>query len=58
MKNSLRRILGCGITALLLGLSGCATTPKTESEEEKVSTLPWNTPQKWERSAPLGGAGY
>jgi hypothetical protein len=36
----------------LLGLTGCASTDQ-QTKEEKVSELPWNTPQKWEG----GGAG-
>jgi hypothetical protein len=36
-------------------LVGCATT-KTEEDPERVSSLPWNTPEKWEHSAPMGGA--
>ncbi len=37
-----------------LGLSGCATTPKPESENN-VSTIPWNRPASWEGRGPLGG---
>lgn len=36
-------------------VGGCASTPKDEAPKQNVSTLPWNTPAKWERSAPLGG---
>ncbi len=43
------------VMAAGLLLSGCASTPKDGSEPEKVSTLPWNKPQQWEHSAPLGG---
>ena len=38
-------------------VGGCASTPKDEEPKQNVSTLPWNTPAKWERSAPLGGGG-
>ena len=33
----------------LLG-SGCATT-----DEQNVSSIPWNRPEKWEGQGPLGG---
>jgi uncharacterized protein YceK len=41
--------------AFLLG--GCATTSDKDKEEEKVSTIPWNKPQKWEKKGPIGGGG-
>ncbi|NUN94232.1 MAG: hypothetical protein HUU04_10705 [Verrucomicrobiae bacterium] len=40
-----------------LVFGGCASTPKEDSAKEPVSSLPWNTPAKWERSMPLGGTG-
>lgn len=40
---------------VLSGFSGCASTESAEEKENRVSTLPWNTPQKWERSANIGG---
>lgn len=58
MSIILKRFLSVSffITIISLSFLGCATTPKDEEEGDKVSTLPWNTPQKWEKSAPLGGA--
>jgi hypothetical protein len=51
-----RLSLACLLLVLApLFLAGCASTPKDEGEKQRVSTLPWNTPAKWERSAPLGG---
>ena len=48
--------------------ASCASEPKREKEtkrvveeegQEPVSSLPWNTPQQWEKSAPIGGGvGY
>jgi len=59
MKNLSHWIILVGLMACALCLSGCANTPKSENhEEEKVSNLPWNKPEKWERSAPVGGAAY
>jgi len=46
------------IALMVCTLMGCAST--SAEKEEKVSTLPWNTPEKWERSGPAagGGVGY
>ncbi len=58
MRWMRRRFLIVMLATGCVFLAGCASTPKNE-EEEPVSTLPWNTPQKWEKSAPLGGGvGY
>jgi hypothetical protein len=54
----LRIFLACMTLSLApLFLGGCASTPKDEPEKTNISTLPWNTPSKWERSTPLGGGG-
>lgn len=46
-------------TVCVFFLFGCASTPKEEQPDGKVSTLPWNTPQNWEKSTPIGGGvGY
>ena len=39
-------------------LAGCGTTD--DEEQKDVSTLPWNKPQKWEKSGAIGstGVGY
>jgi hypothetical protein len=48
---------------LALGLlTGCAGSPDKKSsyttqDGERVSTIPWNRPQKWEGSGQLGGLG-
>jgi len=46
------------ILLVSLGFSGCTSAPKDEEGNEKISTLPWNRPEKWERTAPVGGATY
>lgn len=56
-RKGLVRFAEAACILVLLGLGGCASTQKEDSEKERVSTLPWNTPAKWERSAPLGSAG-
>ncbi len=46
----LGRVLGL-ILLLLAGLAaGCATT-----QDEDVSSIPWNRPQQWEGTGALGG---
>jgi hypothetical protein len=56
------RILPVLLVLLAACLSGCGTTDgteKTETEETKVSPMPWNKPAKWEGKSGLGGGvGY
>ena len=47
-RQAWRLGLVCGAALLLLGLLGCSTT----SEDE--SSTPWNVPQPWENSVPMG----
>jgi len=47
------RILTClGLLALSLFLSACA---HEEEDPNRVSTIPWNRPEKWEGQGPMGG---
>jgi len=59
MRPVARITAGLVLMALALCLSGCAG-PKGEqpADDEKVSTLPWNRPEKWEKGVPGGGASY
>lgn len=42
-------LLACGT----FGLGGCASD---EAEDpNRVSTIPWNRPERWESQGPLGG---
>ncbi len=43
------------LIVLLSGLVGCASTSSEGSEEQNVSSIPWNRPQKWEGGGALGG---
>jgi len=43
-------LLGGGIVVFL---SACAGT--AEQDPNRVSTIPWNRPEKWEGQGPLGG---
>jgi predicted small lipoprotein YifL len=54
----------CALLALVT-LSGCGTTStsgpgpapssQTTSDGERVSSIPWNKPQRWESGGQLGG---
>jgi hypothetical protein len=37
-------------------LAGCAKdNPPAQNNQEHVSTIPWNRPEKWEGTGALGG---
>lgn len=36
-----------------LGLGGCASDE--QDDPNRVSTIPWNRPERWESQGPLGG---
>ncbi len=58
--KTILRGLSFAASLLLLALSGCGTTEGTEkaqSDEDHVSTIPWNKPQKWENKSVLGAGG-
>lgn len=40
--------------ALAAAMAGCTTT-HTASQEENVSSIPWNRPQSWEGQGAFGG---
>lgn len=48
----LKRLLALFLIASSGFLAGCATP---EEDPNRVSSLPWNRPQKWEGQGPLGG---
>ena len=49
------RLLACLVLAVLsVVLASCA---EHESDPNRVSTIPWNRPEKWEGQGPLGGMG-
>jgi hypothetical protein len=45
------RILAFAALLLTAGLGGCAS----QTEDDRVSTIPWNRPESWEGQGPLGG---
>jgi hypothetical protein len=50
MKRILAALLLIGATVFL---PGCASTEP--EDPNRVSTIPWNRPEKWEGQGPLGG---
>ncbi len=40
-------------SALALAFTGCASNEP--EDPNRVSTIPWNRPEKWEGQGPLGG---
>jgi hypothetical protein len=49
----LRSFFTLAVIGFLLGLSGCAS-PQS-SNDDSVSTIPWNRPAQWEGQGPMGG---
>ncbi|HWL54167.1 MAG TPA: hypothetical protein VNQ90_17125 [Chthoniobacteraceae bacterium] len=39
------------VSAVALLLPGCATS----SNQDEVSSIPWNRPERWEGQGPMGG---
>lgn len=54
MRRSLRVLICLGAAALAFLLSACAST---HEDPDRVSTIPWNRPERWEGQGPLGGMG-
>ena len=51
----LRFLALLSLGGMLLFLSSCADTPTQPQDPNRVSTIPWNRPEKWEGQGPLGG---
>ena len=55
MRGRLLRLLVClGLTALSFFVASCA---ERDADPDRISTIPWNRPEKWEGQGPLGGMG-
>jgi len=48
------RILGFIALAVVVALLPSCTSDQQENPD-RVSTIPWNRPEKWEGQGPLGG---
>ena len=57
MKMNAQRFFLLLIVLASFGLAGCSSASKKEEEGDKVSTLPWSQPEKWEKGSPMGGGG-
>ncbi len=53
MTNMHRSLLLLILAGMLSLLSSCAETQP--QDPNRVSTIPWNRPEKWEGQGPLGG---
>lgn len=42
------------LVLFLAALAGCATETQT-SQTDRVSTIPWNRPERWEGQGAMGG---
>jgi hypothetical protein len=54
VRRSLRPLACLILAALSVLLPSCANK---EEDPDRVSTIPWNRPEKWEGQGPLGGMG-
>lgn len=52
MRRLLLSLPLLGLAAL--ALPGCASDDRPK-DPNKVSTIPWNRPEKWESQGPMGG---
>ncbi len=53
--GAMRLLLSSLLLATFLAMvTGCASS-SASADQEQVSTLPWNRPQKWEGTGMLGG---
>jgi hypothetical protein len=39
---------------MLFGVTGCASTKPEADDPDRISRIPWNRPEKWERQGALG----
>ncbi len=54
MRGLLRLLVCLGLTVLSFLMASCADH---DSDPDRVSTIPWNRPEKWEGQGPLGAMG-
>lgn len=52
MRRLLRLLACLALLALSILLPACAS--QQEDDPNRVSTIPWNRPEKWEGQGPLG----
>jgi len=49
------RILAYLAAAVILAVLPACTSSTQPEDPNKVSTIPWNRPEKWEGQGPMGG---
>lgn len=50
--------MGRNFALLLIAIAGCLFSGCAHDKEDdptRVSTIPWNRPERWESQGPLGG---
>ncbi len=50
----MRLLAIAALLALMATLGGCASTAE-QKDPDRVSTIPWNRPEKWEGQGSFGG---
>ena len=50
-----RRLCALALCALAIILPACADSGSKRDSGDRVSTIPWNRPEKWEGQGALGG---
>ena len=53
METRAKRFLAVAALGLAFALSSCASSDNTTSDDDHVSTIPWNHPEKGENSSGL-----
>jgi hypothetical protein len=49
------RLCALSLLALVIFMPACADTGSQRDSGDRVSTIPWNRPEKWEGQGALGG---
>ena len=50
---TMRALALSALAGLLINLGGCASTEE-KKDPDRVSSIPWNKPERWEGSGPFG----
>ncbi len=49
----MRALVLSALIGLLLGLGGCSSTEENK-DPDRVTSIPWNKPERWEGTGPFG----
>jgi hypothetical protein len=50
----MRLILLAVLAGIALGFAGCASSDQ-QKDPDRVTSIPWNRPERWEGQGPFGG---